>query len=150
MEANESYSESCPQGFMNKEIGEERRELSHYVAQYRVDTEGDDAFREAHLDFASELIRKRVEARFFKLGLNDKILLLQQSDRSLSFMSSMSRGIYDIYEDVIAKLLRQGVRWEKKKLPNSKFANFTLKLTKMKRGELPKYEIMKEMVLYKP
>ena len=139
-----------PKAFMDKEIDEERREVSHYVAQYRVDIEGDDAFREAHLDFASELIRKRVEVRFFKLGLNDKILLLQQSDRSLSFMSSMSRGIYDIYEDVIAKLLRQGVRWEKKKLPNSKFAKFTLKLTKMKRGELPKYAKMKEMVLYKP
>ncbi len=139
-----------PKAFLIDSVNEDKREVSHFVAQYRVVTEGKNAFKEAHLDFVSEEVREEVESRFSELDLNEKVCLLRQSDQSPLFLRSMDRGIYAIYEDVIAERLCQGVRWEKKKLTDSDFSKFKLKLIKLVKGKLPKYENMEAKVLYKP
>ena len=139
-----------PKEFLMNDLDRGLNGASHLVAQYRVVTEGDDAFQEAYIDFVNDKIPKEVEAEFFKMSLNDKVGLLRQSDESPLFLGSMDRGIYDIYEDVIAGRLIQGVFWEMKKPTDSNFTAFDLKLTELVVGEPPKYAKMKEMVLYKP
>ena len=120
-----------PEDFLMNDITRSRGGVSHFVAQYRVVTEGPKAFRLPPIDFVSEEVRKAIEAEFFKMSLSDKVGLLRQKDESPLFLSSMDRGIYAIYEDVIAGRLIQGVRWEKKNLTDSNFTVFDLELAEL-------------------
>ena len=149
-EQRRAIQELDPKSFLVNDIDRGRAGVSHFVAQYQVETDGDNAFRMPPIDFVSEEVRNAVEAEFFKMSLSDKVGLLRQSDESPLFLRSMGRGIYAIYEDVIAGRLIQGVRWEKKNLTDSNFTAFDLELTELVVGKLPNYENMTEMVLYKP
>ena len=138
-----------PRLFLLDEIDQERREVSHFIAQYQVDTEGPVAYRDAHLDFTSNSIRTRVESRFMAMDLDHKVRLLIKSDESPSFLRSLGPRIYEIYEEVVAVRLRQGVTWQKKNLADSNFSEFKLKLTKLVEGQPPIFADMEPDVLYK-
>ena len=83
---------------------------------------------------------------FFELSLKDMIRFLLKNDASPSYMRGTCE---EIYEDVIAKQLREGVVWQRKNLTDSDFSNFELKLTELMEGEPPKFAEMKKGVLYK-
>ena len=131
-EQERAIQELDPKKFLLNDIDQGRKGVSHFVAQYRVVSEGEKAFRKAHLDFVNEEVQKEVETEFTKLDLNDKVRLLKKSDESPSFLSSMSRSIYDIFEEITAKRLCQGVRWKKKNLTDLRFSKFKLRLVDMK------------------
>ena len=131
-----------PKEFLMNDLDRGLNGVSHFVAQYRVVTEGDNAFQEAYIDFVNDKIPIEVEAEFLNMSLSDKVGLLRQSDESPLFLSSMGRGIYDIYEAVIAGRLIQGVRWEKKNLTDTNFTAFDLELADLMKEEL--HENMKE------
>ena len=133
-----------PKKFLFNELAKEV--ISHYVAQYRVTTDGKKAFREANVDFLSDTIRGRVEAEFLKLSLDEMICFLRKNDKSPSYMRTTCEVIY---EDVIARQLREGVVWKRKNLTDADFSNFDLKMTEIKEGELPKFAEMKVGFLYR-
>ena len=145
-----AIQELDPKKFLLNDIDRGTEGVNHFVAQYRVVTEGDNAFRKASIDFVSEEVRNKVEAEFTTLDLNSKARFLEKNDDSPSFMSSMSRSIYDIYEEVIAYRLCEGVRWQKKNLADLKFSEFKLTLKEMVVGKPPKYAYMEKKSLYKP
>ena len=138
-----------PRLFLLDEIDEERRGVSHFIAQYQVDTEGPVAYRDAHFHFTSDSIRTRVESRFMAMDLDHKVRLLIKSDESPSFLRSLGPRFYEIYEEVVAVRLRQGVCWQKKNLTDSNFSEFILRLTKMVEGQPPIFADMEPDVLYK-
>lgn len=54
-----------PKDILLDEMNQERREISPYVLQYRVITEENQPFQEAHVDFVSDAVREVVENIFF-------------------------------------------------------------------------------------
>lgn len=136
-----------PTKFKLNKIDRNPPQVSHYVAQYVVTTEGDKAFQEANIDFVSDDVRKAAEAAFTAMDSNDKIWILRKNDECPSFMASACGAIF---EDVIAGQLVEEVHWETRNLTDSNFSRFNLKLTKIALGEPPNFAVMTPMVLYRP
>ena len=83
------------------------------------------------------------------MDLDHKVRLLIKSDESPSFLRSLGPRIYEIYEEVVAVRLRQGVTRQKKNLADSNFSEFKLKLSKMVEGQPPIFADMEPDALYK-
>jgi hypothetical protein len=133
-----------PRKFLLDEI--DRAQVSHYIAQYQVTTEGVRAFRDAHIDFISVKVQNQIKSRFSKLDLEDKIMLLKKNDEMPTYMPVQA---CHTYEEVTEVRLLQGVHWQKKNLIDSHFVEFKLKLTKIVEGKPPVFDDMESGVLYK-
>ena len=99
-------SELDPNKFKLNKIDRNLPQVSHYVAQYVVTTEGVNAYQETTLDDVSDGVLQAAEAHLTKMDLNEKILILIQNDKGSKNWSS-SCPLY--YEDVIAGQLLEGV-----------------------------------------
>ncbi len=67
-----------PKKFLLDEI--DRAHVSHFIAQYKVTTEGLGAFREAHIDYVSLNVENQIKSKFANLDLQDKILVLRKNE----------------------------------------------------------------------
>ena len=61
---SEAISELDPKKFKLNKLDRDLPQVSHYVAQYIVTTEGDNAYQEANLDLVSDGVREAVAAQF--------------------------------------------------------------------------------------
>ena len=132
----EAIKELEPKKFSLNKLDRQLKGVSHYVAQYRVTTEGDDAFLDANIDIVSEAVRNATVARFRELKLDEKIDTLITNDHRPKYMSAMC-PLY--YEDVVAGLLYQkgGIEWERRKRTDAEFSRFNMSVTAIKEGKQP-------------
>lgn len=138
-----------PRPFLYDAIDYEgQRGISPYLAQYRVSTEGPDAFRDGHIDLVSDAVYEAVKGRFSSFSTDDKISILRENDSSYNFMRSMCPDFFKFYGSLIANRLFHGVNWQKKSLNDSNFEGFNLKVTNVVRGKSPMVADMKSGVLY--
>jgi len=138
-------------------------DVSHFVMQYVLAREGAGRFVDFGLNFMSEKIRLQLQEKILEQHINDKIIALIKNDEMPSFMSSAL--LSKIFEDVIWHQLVSagGVQWHKRTASTSSsgaasgagkstdnWHRFSLKVSKVVYGAIPKYENMTENVLYVP
>jgi len=141
----------------------ESTDVSHFVMQYDVEKEGEGRFTDFGLNFTSEKIRLQLQEKVLEQHINDKIIALIKNDEMPSFMSSAL--LSKVFEDVIWHQLVSagGVQWHKRTASTSSsgaasgagkstdnWHRFSLKVSKVVYGAIPKYENMTENVLYVP
>ena len=144
----EAIKQLDPKKFSLNKLDRQLKEVSHHVAQYRVTTEGDDAFLDANIDIVSEAVRNATVARFRELKLDEKIDTLISNDHRPKYMSAMC-PLY--YEDVVAGQLYEtgGIEWERRNRTDAEFSRFNMSVTAMKEGKPPVFANMVPGVLYR-
>ena len=113
-----------------------KRGVSHYVAQYIVNTEGRVPFEDPYIDIVSEGVSEGVRGIFLKehkiqggfmwpiLQVGDMIWLLQENDRYPDYLRSMWRDLIDLCEYIVAMDLGDGITWQRKTPMDSNFKEF--------------------------
>jgi hypothetical protein len=123
--------------------------VSHFIAQFSKiptrDTEKSKAFRSFEIDLVSEEVEKELQDKMKALSIYDKIVTLKKNDQSPGYFSKLSR---DIYEEVIAERLVQGVIWQQRGNLSQEYSEFKLQLTSS--TTLPLFSRMENDTLYRP
>jgi hypothetical protein len=123
--------------------------VSHFIAQFSNiptrDTEKSKAFRSFEIDLVSEVVEKELQVKMKALSTFDKIVTLLKNDQSPGYFSKLCR---DIYEEVIAERLVQGVTWQQKGNLSKEYSEFKLQLNSS--TTLPLFSKMENDTLYRP
>jgi hypothetical protein len=123
--------------------------VSHFIAQFsniptRV-TEKSEAFTTFNIDLVSEEVEKELQDKMKDLSIYDKIVTLMKNDQSPGYFSKLCR---DIYEEVIAERLVQGVIWQQRGNRSQEYSEFKLQLTLS--TTVPLFSTMENGTLYRP
>jgi hypothetical protein len=139
----------------------EDTDVSHFIMQYVVKTDGKLPFEEYSLDFVNKTVTSQVQNKLDKCSLDDRRVALIRNDEVKTFMTE---ACPKIYESVIADLLTStdGVKWKTRvaQLTSSEsskstsnecgWTDFTLKLKRKVLTQPRTFDEMEEMVLYVP
>jgi len=121
----------------------ENKDISHYLCQYQVETEGNKAFKIKSINFVNEDIRRKLMANLETFNLSNLKEILNKHHYS-------KFNISKIYEDLISRQLVNGVEWKKKKEGEEKDEDLKIKLEKVVRDLPPSLIQMEKNVLYFP
>jgi hypothetical protein len=123
--------------------------VSHFIAQFSKiptrDTEKSKAFRSFEIDLVSEEVEKELQDKMKALSIYDKIVTLMKNDQSPGYFSKLCR---DIYEEVIAERLVQGVIWQQRGNLSKEYSEFKLQFPSS--TTLPLFSTMENDTLYRP
>jgi hypothetical protein len=94
----------------------ERKDISHFIMQYIVKTDGKLPFVEYSLDFVNKQVTTKIQNKLSACSLEERRVALIRNDKTKMFMKE---ACPKIYESVIADLLTwiDGVKWKTRVAP---------------------------------
>ena len=131
--------------------------MSEHIKQMDVLTEGDDAFKVFQTRFTSDYVVRELQEIITAIDLKDRVNALMQNDA----LKIPDPNCASIYESVLADLLilEGGVKWKARvsainntyiDFNENHWSSYSVKLSKIVRGSIPKFSEMKSEVLYYP